>query len=102
MWTRPEGVSYRVTTAGAYRMVWIKVDTERTGCDLIASIGHELRHATEILIESDLRSTHEMHFFYTRTGLRGPGRGGFETTAARDAGIAVRSEVRACGPSTSN
>ena len=83
-----------VTTAGAYRMVWIKVDKNKTECDLIASMGHELQHALEILSDSDVRNGAEMFLFYTRTGQRGPGRSAFETEAATKVGDAVREEIR--------
>jgi hypothetical protein len=85
-----------VTSAGAYRMLWIKVDKDKRECDLIASIGHELHHAVEILSDSDVRSGAEMFLYYLRMGRRGSGPTVFETTAATDAGIAVRSEIRTC------
>jgi hypothetical protein len=89
-----------VTTAGAYRILWIKVDKNKTECDLIASMGHELQHAVEILSDSDVRSGAEMFLFYTRTGQRGPGRSAFETAAATQVGNAIREEIRDhCRPS---
>jgi hypothetical protein len=83
-----------VTTAGAYRIVWIKVDKNKAECDLIASMGHELQHALEILSDSDVRSGAKMFLFYIRTGQRGPGRSAFETEAATKVGNAVREEIR--------
>ena len=88
-----------VTTAGAYRMLWIKVDKDKSECDLIASIGHELRHATEILIESDVRSSDEMYLFIRGLDDRAWA-GAFETSAATNAGVAVRSEIPTCGTRT--
>jgi hypothetical protein len=85
-----------VTTAGAYRMLWIKVDKDKSECDLIASIGHELRHATEILIESDVRSSDEMYLFIRGLDDRALA-AAFETSTATNADMAVRSEVPACG-----
>jgi hypothetical protein len=86
-----------VTAAGAYRMLWIKVDTQKADCDLIVSIGHELRHAVEVLTDSDARSGIEMFLYYLKIARRGAGPNlAFETTAAIDAGIAVRSEIQAC------
>ena len=84
-----------VTTAGAYRMLWMKVDKDKPECDLIASIGHELRHATEILIESDVRSSDEMYLFIRGLDDRAWA-GAFETSAATNAGVAVRSEIPTC------
>ncbi len=85
-----------VTTAGAYRMLWIKVDKDKSECDLIASIGHELRHATEILIESDVRSSDEMYLFIRGLDDRAWA-AAFETSTATNADMAVRSEVPTCG-----
>jgi hypothetical protein len=86
-----------VTTAGSHRLLWIKVDTNKTDCDLTASIGHELRHVVEILSDSDVRNGAEMFLYYLRMGRPQPGVNfRFETTAALEAGIAVKSEIRAC------
>jgi hypothetical protein len=85
-----------VTRAGAYRMPWIKVDQDKRECDFIASIGHELQHAVEILSDSDARSGAGMFLYYLRMGRGRNGPIVFETTAAADAGIAVRSEIRTC------
>ena len=85
-----------VTAAGDYRMVWIKVDKDKSECDLIASIGHELRHATEILNDSDVRSNNEMFLFYLRNARPAAGPIFFETRAAIDAGVAVRYEIQMC------
>lgn len=86
-----------VTTAGAFRILWIKVDATKSECDLIASISHELQHAVEVLHDSDARSGAEMFLYYLRNARRGSGPNvAFETTAAIDAGIAVRSELRSC------
>ena len=85
-----------VTAAGDYRMVWIKVDEDKSECDLIASIGHELRHATEILNDSDVRSSNEMFLFYLRNARPAAGPISFETRAAIDAGVAVRYEIEMC------
>src|SRR5688572_21525613 len=83
-----------VTTAGRFRMLWIELDTEKTDVDLIASIAHELRHAVEILSDSNVRSSAAMFAFYTRYGKRARGPSAFETTAAIDASNAVRSEIQ--------
>ena len=85
-----------ITTAGAYRMLWIKVDKDKSECDLIASIGHELRHATEILIESDVRSSDEMYLFIRGLDDRAWA-AAFESSVATNADMAVRSESPTCG-----
>jgi hypothetical protein len=85
-----------VTTAGRFRMLWIEVDTDKADVDLIASIGHELQHAVEILADSNVRSSAAMFLYYRRVGQRasGPTTTAFETKAAIDAGNAVRTEIR--------
>lgn len=82
-----------VTTAGANRMLWVKVDTRKANLDLMASIGHELRHTIEVLGERTVTSSASMYMFYSRVGLYGTP-SSFETTAAIDAGNAVGSEIR--------
>jgi hypothetical protein len=77
-------------------MLWVTIDTRRVDSELIASIGHELQHAIEILSNPDVRSTAAMYIFYSRFAKRiGTGRGAFETEAATKIGNAVREELRA-------
>jgi hypothetical protein len=84
-----------VSTAGVFRMLWVTIDTRRVDSELVASIGHELQHAIEILSNPGVRSTAAMYIFYSRFAERvGTGRGAFETTAATKAGNAVREEIR--------
>ena len=81
-----------VTVAGPYRLIWVKVDPRKADWDLMGSIGHELRHAVEVLGNPRITSTSSMYFFYEREGHRAPV--GFETKAAIQAGNRVRAEVR--------
>jgi len=90
-----------VSAAGTYRMLWVTVDTPRADLDLIASIGHELQHAIEILSNPKVRNTAAMYLFFSRTARRvGTGRGAFETAAAVKVGNAVRAEIQARQPGT--
>ena len=84
-----------VTTAGEHRFLWLIISPDRAthDWDLVGSIGHELRHAVEVIKEPSVRSAGEKFGLYERIGIHVPG-GGFETMAAMDAGIAVRDEVR--------
>jgi hypothetical protein len=82
-----------VTPAGRGRVLWAKVDSRMGSVDLMSAIGHELRHALEVLSEPNVRSSVEMFFLYSRIGSRGMGTGAFETMAAIQAGNAVRSEI---------
>ena len=80
-----------VTAAGRDRILYVNVSTRRSRLDLIASIGHELQHAVEVLSVPGIRSTAAMHLFYQRVS-RTTGR--FETTAAMRAGEAVRRDIQ--------
>lgn len=81
-----------VTAAGPCRILRIKVDTGIADWDLMGSIGHELRHALEVLGDPTVTTNAAMYFFYERKGRR---RGSvFETNAAISAGDSVRREVR--------
>jgi hypothetical protein len=81
-----------VTMAGQNRMLWVKVDTRGTDCDIMGLIGHELRHTVEVLGDHTVTGPIAMYFFYSQvTDKRSPP---FETDAASKAGEAVRDEVR--------
>ena len=62
---------------------------------MMTAIGHELRHAIEVLSNPDIRSTGAMQLFYLRNGSRRPG-GAMETYAAI---LAVTRFARNCEPS---
>jgi hypothetical protein len=82
-----------VTAAGRNRILSVKVDTSKADHDLMVSIGHELRHTIEVLANPRVVDNESMLFFYASVGSRRPGRV-FETSAAVDAGNAVRDELR--------
>jgi hypothetical protein len=88
-----------VTMAGAHRYLWVKVDTRKADWDLMASIGHELQHALEVLSDRTVTSGFAMYHFYLREGTHSMGLA-FETDAAIEAGDAVRTEVRKYRPRT--
>ena len=77
-----------VTKAGATRILWVRVDLLSTDMNLIASIGHELRHTLEVLDNPTVTTNTAMYLFYQRQGVV-RAIGSFETTAAIDAGRAV-------------
>ena len=85
-----------VKIAGPNRVLRIVVNLSNTksDCDLIASIGHELRHAVEALSNPTVRSNPAIHLFFDREGPTNDGR--FETKAAVAAGLAVDAQ---CGHS---
>jgi hypothetical protein len=82
-----------VTVAGSYRLLRIIVNPRRADCDLMASIGHELWHAVEVLREPSLRSEAALFFFYGRGGRRARD-GAWETQAAENTGNSVRAELQ--------
>ena len=84
----------KVTSAGGYRFVFVKVDTARAEAKLMAAIGHELHHAIEILREPAVTDQASMLFFHSKKGERIHTSNTFETAAAIAAGDAVADEIR--------
>ena len=82
----------RVVDAGPHRYMFIRVDPRKRDCDLMASIGHELRHTLEIIEQPSIRSDEAKVMFYMRTGRHGTPHA-YETAAATEAGNAVRAEI---------
>jgi len=85
-----------VTAAGGYRILQIVIDRQgvmahRRRLDVIATIGHELRHAVEVLSEPAITTGAALFHFYSRkAGTSNPT---FETPAAIDAGLRIRREL---------
>lgn len=82
------------TRSQANRYVRIHVRPALTMDELIATIGHELRHAVEIAEAPIIRDEASMRRYYQRAGAGRSHGTGFETRAAQDAGYRVRSELR--------
>jgi hypothetical protein len=80
-----------VTAAGGYRILRVIVDARQPDWDVMASIGHELRHALEVLEDPGLVDTARVYLFYAQAHQEKDRP--FETRAAIDAGFAVRNEV---------
>jgi hypothetical protein len=89
----PACLAWRVTPAGPHRILQVLLDSRKPDIELIASIGHELRHALEVLQDASLRSTGAIRLFYMRL-MGGDSPRTFETDAARAAGDAVYREMR--------
>jgi hypothetical protein len=78
--------------AGPNRLLRILVDPRRApGCELIASIGHELQHALEALSNPSIRTSFGLSSFFHQIGPEGSRR--FETPEAIQAGVAVAEEA---------
>ena len=82
-----------VTPAGDYRFLRVLVDARQPDWEVMASIGHELQHALEVLGEPALKTSESIFLFYVREGLTMGD--SFETPEAIRAGDAVRGEVGA-------
>ena len=84
-------LSLSVKVAGPFRLLRVLVDARAPTCDLMASIGHELQHVTEVLREPHITSMKQMYSFFGQEGPTGSDR--FETPAAIHIGLRVGSEV---------
>jgi len=82
-----------IITAGGRRYLRILVDIRKGPVDLTGSIGHELRHAVEILSDRSVTSSARLLAFY-QSEERNPARS-YETTAALEAGSSVIAEINA-------
>ena len=80
-----------VTAAATCRILRVTVDARQPDWDVMASIGHELRHALEVLENPGLADTASVYLFYAQAHQEKDRP--FETGAAIDAGLAVRKEV---------
>jgi hypothetical protein len=83
---------FTITMAGPNRVLWILVDPQKSDRDLMASIGHELQHAVEVLSNRTINSGRAMYLLYFEK-CHGCG-GAIETYAAIRAGTAVREELQ--------
>ena len=90
----PACLTWQVTLAGSYRILFVLLDTRKPELDLMASMGHELQHALEILADRSLRSTAAIHYFYMHlVSSESPPRT-VETAAAEATGNAVFREIQ--------
>lgn len=82
-----------VTKAGPNRLLWVKVDTRDPDWHVRAGlVGHELRHAVEVLSSPTVTDNATLYLFYDRDGPLETVT--FETEAAIQAGDRVRAELR--------
>lgn len=84
-----------VQVAGPHRLLRILVESIRrqNTCDLMASIGHELWHAIELLGQPKVTNYSSAYSFFQREGPNGGGHVPFETQAAVRTGFEVGREV---------
>ncbi len=81
-----------VELSGENRLLRILVNPRRApGCELIASIGHELQHALEALSNPNVRTSFGLSSFFHQIGPEGSRR--FETSEAIQVGLVVGKEA---------
>lgn len=83
-----------IATTDKYRYVRASLNPELPADVLIAAIGHELRHAVEIIENPSVTGPTSMLALYRRIGREGAnGASSMETDTARAAGAQVRSDL---------
>jgi hypothetical protein len=85
-------LSHSLVVAGPHRIIRVLLDTRRDRDELLAALGHELRHAVEVLGRPQIRSMSAVMFFYQYEGFAIDGR--FETEAALQTEEAVFAELK--------
>lgn len=93
----PESLNGRLSflhAANAKRYLRVDVRRALSRTEMLSTIGHELQHAVEIAGATEVRDDASMAGFYRRVGVSGTTRAGFDTRAAREIGLRVRSELR--------
>jgi hypothetical protein len=84
-----------VTVAGLNRVLRIHVEPRKDSCERMASIGHELWHAEEVLRQRSVTTSARLYFFYERKGRRLAGPHSVpETVDALRIGYDVLAELR--------
>ncbi len=76
-----------------YRYLRIQIGAASRGNELIALVGHELRHALEVAESPGVRDEASLIALYEAIGHGGKGRHRYDTMAAQDAGRKVRLEL---------
>ncbi|MGE3275370.1 MAG: hypothetical protein AB7O67_09675 [Vicinamibacterales bacterium] len=94
----PRGLGGTLTwmsESGGMRYVRISLNPGLRRESAVAALGHELRHALEVAAHREVTSGDAFFAFYAAVGEQGIlGLGSFDTATARDAGEAVRLDLR--------
>ena len=97
--TRPDlrasvgGVMRFVTRSASHRFLLIQVNIAQVRHVQIAMLGHELRHALEVVEQPGIRTSDDLYRYYRQQGVR-TGLGTLDSVAAQQAGYVVRHELR--------
>jgi hypothetical protein len=78
---------HSVEVAGPHRILRVRLDFGRSERVIMATLGHELQHALEVLNDPGVRSNAGILYFYQR--LRPTDGHEFETANAFEAGVEV-------------
>lgn len=92
----PKGTMGRLAMmppAGGFRYLRVQIRAELSRREAIALIGHELQHAMEIAMATDVRDASSMIRLYERIGHASAGEHSYDTEAAQDTGRIVRREL---------
>jgi hypothetical protein len=92
----PSTISGRLLLAAGpdgQRYLRIQVSGHPRSNELIALVGHELRHALEVAESPEVRDERTLIALYERIGHPMGGKHRYDTTAAQDAGRQVRIEL---------
>jgi len=84
-------LSLSVVSSGGFRWLRVFVATAEDVVSLIATIGHELCHAIEVLSQPGVRTASDVYLFYVREAATS--RDVFETPAAIRTAAAVAREL---------
>ncbi len=84
-----------MTQAGPYRYLRATISPDQTSNQAIASLGHELQHAVEVMGDTNVVSEQTLVSLYKRIGQPSSAvaTSGWETIAAQEAGFQVRREL---------
>jgi hypothetical protein len=83
-----------VNSTGRQRVLFVKVHIGRAAPELIGAIGHELRHAVEVLSDSAVTDYSSWYFFYKLNADYDGTLTAYETKAAIKAGQDIVEEIR--------
>ena len=79
--------------AGPHRILRVVIRETQLADDLVASLGHELQHAVEVLSEPAVRTPADIHWLFRKIGIRSGSM--FETYEAIRVGDEIRRELAA-------
>jgi hypothetical protein len=83
-----------MTLAGRYRVLRLILDPQRQDDEALASLGHELQHAAEVLGDHNIRTSTQMYYYFRWIGHSGRvTEQTFETRAAIEAGNTILGEL---------